>query len=161
MRILWFINGNPLIKDVSGWVASAYAAYKELFPNDEIIMADMTAEQNEYVCEKGVEVYSLASDLYYMASKIEGFGISAVEALACGLPTLLADTVGLKDFKTLESDYINYTNFGENCFAKALEEAYGRFKDNRSNSPVLADKVKQTYNEEKSVKEYLELYNAE
>lgn len=62
MKILWFISGNPLNNGASGWVSSAYTAYKESFPDDEIVMADMTAGQNEYACVSGIEVYSLKRD---------------------------------------------------------------------------------------------------
>ncbi len=34
-----------------------------------------------------------------MPSIIEGFGIAAVEAMACGLPSILTNSLGLKDFK--------------------------------------------------------------
>jgi len=40
-----------------------------------------------------------ASDIFVMPSLIEGFGISAVEALATGLPAVFTDVPGLRDFR--------------------------------------------------------------
>jgi glycosyltransferase involved in cell wall biosynthesis len=39
----------------------------------------------------------IASDIFVMSSKYEGFGISALEALSCGLPAVVYDVDGLKD----------------------------------------------------------------
>ena len=39
----------------------------------------------------------IASDIFVMSSKYEGFGISAVEALSCGLPVVVYDVDGLRD----------------------------------------------------------------
>lgn len=40
-----------------------------------------------------------AADLYVMPSLYEGLSISAIEAIACGLPCLFTDVAGLSDFK--------------------------------------------------------------
>lgn len=44
-----------------------------------------------------VRDYLIASDLYVMPSKFEGLGNAAVEAMACGLPSVLYNVPGLKD----------------------------------------------------------------
>ena len=51
--------------------------------------------------QENVRNYLWAADSYFMPSIFEGFGISAVEALACGLPCYLADVPGLKDLTRL------------------------------------------------------------
>jgi glycosyltransferase involved in cell wall biosynthesis len=40
-----------------------------------------------------------ASDIYVMPSLYEGFGCSAVEAMGAGLPAILSDVAGLRDFR--------------------------------------------------------------
>lgn len=40
-----------------------------------------------------------AADAFVMPSLREGFGIAAVEALACGLPAIFTDVLGLKDLR--------------------------------------------------------------
>lgn len=42
-----------------------------------------------------------ASDIFVMPSRHEGLGNSAIEALATGLPVLLTDVPGLRDFRTI------------------------------------------------------------
>lgn len=42
-----------------------------------------------------------AADVFIMPSLREGFGIAAVEALACGLPSIFTDVPGLKDFRQI------------------------------------------------------------
>jgi len=40
-----------------------------------------------------------AADIYAMPSLYEGFGVAAVEAMGAGLPVMLSDVPGLKDFR--------------------------------------------------------------
>ena len=44
-----------------------------------------------------VDQYLKASNLFIFPSYREGFGVSVIEALACGLPVIVSDTYGLKD----------------------------------------------------------------
>lgn len=66
-----------------------------------------------------------AADLLVMPSLHEGFGIAAVEAMGAGLPVLLADVTGLRDFRTWSGGAIRY------CApeAVALEAAVRQFME--------------------------------
>src|SRR5690606_33415856 len=44
-----------------------------------------------------VRDYLLASDVFVMPSKFEGLGNSCLEAMACGIPVILYNVVGLRD----------------------------------------------------------------
>lgn len=45
-----------------------------------------------------VRKYLIASDIYIMPSRFEGISITAIETLACGIPEILYDVPGLRDF---------------------------------------------------------------
>ena len=48
--------------------------------------------------QQDVRKYLIASDIYLMTSKYEGISITTIEAMACGIPTILYDVPGLRDF---------------------------------------------------------------
>lgn len=50
--------------------------------------------------------YLHAADVYIMPSKIEGFGVAAVEAMGVGLPAILSDRPALYDFKKVTDDIL-------------------------------------------------------
>lgn len=45
-----------------------------------------------------VRKFLIASDIYLMTSTHEGISITTIEAMACGIPTILYDVAGLRDF---------------------------------------------------------------
>jgi len=64
-----------------------------------------------------------ASDVFVMPSLREGFGIAAVEAVAAGCPTVLADVPGLCDLKVL-GDGIFYTEPSPTHIAAAIMQVH-------------------------------------
>lgn len=67
---------------------------------DERILACALGVQNKihFVGNtEEVRQYLIASDVYVMTSKYEGLSIAAIEAMACKLPSVLYDVLGLKD----------------------------------------------------------------
>ncbi len=47
--------------------------------------------------QHNVRDYLIASDVFVMTSRIEGLGNAGIEAMACGLPSILYNSSGLKD----------------------------------------------------------------
>lgn len=48
--------------------------------------------------QTNVRKFLVASDIYVMPSKHEGISITTIEAMACGIPSVLYDVPGLRDF---------------------------------------------------------------
>ena len=48
--------------------------------------------------QNDVRRFLVASDIYVMSSKHEGIPITTIEAMACGIPAVLYDVPGLRDF---------------------------------------------------------------
>jgi glycosyltransferase involved in cell wall biosynthesis len=65
-----------------------------------------------------------ASDVYIMPSLYEGFGVAAVEAMGAGLPAILSDVPGLRDFREVCKD-IYWIEPTSESMAKALEHFLG------------------------------------
>lgn len=62
-----------------------------------------------------------AADVYLMPSSEEGFGVAAVEAMACGLPAILSDVEALCDFRENISG-IRYIHPTAHDIAFAMDE---------------------------------------
>ncbi|NGP75924.1 glycosyltransferase family 4 protein [Balneolaceae bacterium YR4-1] len=61
---------------------------------------------------KNVRDYLVASDLFIMTSRVEGLGNAALEAMACGLPTILYNVPGLRDLiKENDNGFLIEENF--------------------------------------------------
>ena len=66
-----------------------------------------------------VEKYFLASDLFILPSHLDTFGMVVLEAMAAGLPVIIADTVGAKDV----------VSHGENGFILSKKNLIGDMID--------------------------------
>ena len=53
--------------------------------------------------KQNVRDYLIASDIFVMTSHFEGLGNAAIEAMACGIPTILYDVPGLRDLIKIEN----------------------------------------------------------
>jgi len=104
--------------------------------------------------------YLAAANLYVMPSILEGLPIAALEAICCGLPVLFADTPGLSDFHILKNENIFFAEPNEIEMARQLMNCINQFREKRlKNSPEEAQEAMNVFNMQKSVKQYLNLYN--
>lgn len=101
------------------------------------------------------EEYLSISDCYVMTSKREGFGISALEAITCGLPVILTDVPGLRDFKKNEFDNVQFIDSSPEILKEKIFEL---MKKTVRNSLHQSNKAKAVYSMEKSVNQYIQLY---
>lgn len=82
--------------------------------NEMELAKELGVSQNVLFLNNQVDVrkYLIASDVYVMPSKFEGISITTIEAMACGIPALLYNVPGLRDFNKndenstlIEEDY--------------------------------------------------------
>ncbi|WP_446809601.1 glycosyltransferase [Methylomonas sp. 2BW1-5-20] len=111
-----------------------------------------------YGLQSDILPFLQAADLFVMPSIYEGFGIAAIEAIATGLPALLAEVSGLIDFKPIFSDLF-YCEPNEEAIAKVLpdiiissREAINQRAIENSN---IAEKL---YGIERGLSKYIDFY---
>ncbi len=104
-----------------------------------------------------VRKYLVTSDIYVMTSRLEGLSLSTIEAMACGIPTILYNVPGLHDFnmenecslqvKELPAQLANgcLQLLEDNILAKKLVEN-------------ALDLVHSKFSMEKNIKEIIALY---
>lgn len=106
-------------------------------------------------------LYYRAADIFVMPSEFEGMGISALEAAFTGIPLILTETEGLRDFKELKSRDVQYVGFCEKELADKLYDSYCRFnKYGWLHSKELSEKARNIYSMKKSVQQYILLYES-
>lgn len=100
-----------------------------------------------------------ASDIFVMPSLVEGFGISAVEALVTGLPAVFTDVSGLRDFRDVYDGL---------CYAKPdaislhdallnmLTESHEHRRLRADGYPAISKRI---YGIERGIAGYLEIYH--
>ncbi len=99
------------------------------------------------------------SDLFLMPSQSESFGLSALEAMACGLPVISSSVGGLPELQVHgETGYIaeigDIDRMARYCIDLLTNPAkHQRFSDAARNRAV------NSFNEEKIVREYEQYYN--
>ena len=101
------------------------------------------------------KLYNIA-DVFAMPSRMEAFGLVAVEALACGTPVVCTEAGGMKEYITEKVGKIVKTEDYEGL-AKALMEILKN--ENKYNRDELSEYVKEKFAQEKSIAKLLEIYN--
>lgn len=107
-----------------------------------------------------VRDYLIASDIYIMPSKFEGLSISCIEAMACGLPSILYNSPGLRDMITNDDNGFliepDYNLLADKIIQFQQNPALIMEKGNNANKHVLLH-----YFLSKNVDEIIKLYHNE
>jgi len=106
-----------------------------------------------------VRNYLIAADIYLMPSRFEGIAITTIEAMACGIPAILYDVPGLRDFN---KGGVNSILIPEDF--KLLAEKVLFLHKNPSEGSNIAESarnfVNQNFNIQNNVAKIVELYKA-
>lgn len=171
-KILVHISNFRQVKRVPDVIKIFYEVKKKV--QTKLILAGDGPERTE--CERLVrelnikkDVYFLgkqeaivdilnASDLFIMPSQSESFGLSALEAMACGLPTITTSVGGLPELVVHnETGYIAEIGDIQRMAKYAIDlltnpNKYKKFSENARRRAV------EFFNKEKIVKQYEEFY---
>lgn len=101
------------------------------------------------------KLYNIA-DVFAMPSRMEAFGLVAIEALACGTPVVCSETGGMKDYITPEVGKLIKSEDAKDL-AKSLLQVINN--SNRYDREKLEKYVKENFAQEKSINKIIELYN--
>lgn len=115
------------------------------------------ADNVKFVGKAIPDIYLQATDCYIMPSKYEGFGISALEAIISGLPVILTDVPGLRDFKDKEFDNVRFINLSSEELRTELIDIK---EEKLQNSYQQSEKARKIYDMRTSVNRYLWLYRS-
>lgn len=105
-----------------------------------------------------VRKYLAVSDVYLMPSFYEGFGNASVEALAVGIPAILTNVAGSKDFKNLPGVFM-MESIDEESLTKSILKIHTMSTEERSKMGAKASLVAiKKYNTERGIMEFVHLY---
>ena len=99
--------------------------------------------------------YLSVADCYVMPSLREGLSISAIEAITCGLPVILTDVPGLRDFQKGDFDQVYYIPLSAGALKNQIRKLMA---EKPENSRKQSRQAKELYSAEKSVNMYMNLY---
>lgn len=99
-----------------------------------------------------------AADLHMMPSLREGFGMAAVEAMASGLPQILADVPGLADFRGIAPGVIHVPPTVEGLAAGLETMSATTDGEYRHNAAGIAEAARSRFSTGVGVARYLRLY---
>lgn len=103
------------------------------------------------------KLYNIA-DVFAMPSRMEAFGLVAIEALACGTPVVCSETGGMKDYITPKvGRLIKSEDFEE--LSKALIDVINNPEE--YNRTELEKYVKENFSQEKLMNKLVQIYNEE
>lgn len=110
-----------------------------------------------YGNQTDVRKFLVASDIYLMTSKFEGISITTIEAMACGIPAILYDVAGLRDFnKTGDNSCLIPED--HRVLAEKVIELYSTPEVSDRLCASARELVDNTYHMEKNIPEIFNLY---
>ncbi|MFA6794831.1 MAG: glycosyltransferase family 4 protein [Proteiniphilum sp.] len=94
------IRALPFILKVVPSVIYLHLGEGEKEPEEKEMTMKMKLDSHVrfYGNQTDVRKFLIASDVYVMTSKYEGISITTIEAMACGIPAILYNVPGLRDF---------------------------------------------------------------
>lgn len=101
------------------------------------------------------KLYNIA-DVFAMPSRMEAFGLVAIEALACGTPVVCTEAGGMKEYinskvgKVIEPE-------NPKALARALKNVINN--SNKYNREALENYVKDKFTQDKSINKLVQIYN--
>lgn len=114
----------------------------------KIIYIPSTNSQQELSC-----FYNLA-DVVVSASYAESFGLTIVEALACGTPVIVYNNTGQADIPSENTGLLVETGDIE-----ALADAIHKMKEHPLSPEACCKRAEEHFDKDKCFEEYIELYN--
>ncbi len=94
------INALPLVVKKIPKIVYLHLGIGELESEEKALVEKLGISEKVIFCRNQINVrkYLVASDIYIMTSKFEGISVTTIEAMACGIPAVLYNVPGLKDF---------------------------------------------------------------
>ena len=97
-------------------------------------------------------------DAYVMCSYIEGFGVSAAEAMAIGLPLLLSDIKVLREISV--GNALFFDPFDPESFAKIIESIFNSDRNLKDLSDKVKEVAKNNYTKEIYLQSLFKIYES-
>ena len=107
-------------------------------------------------CNHKIDEILSQYDAFIMSSFLEGFGISAAEAMAKGLPLLLSDIATLKEVS--QGNALFFNPYNAQSLADLIDSIFNKQEDLKKLSEKGKLIAKAKYTKQKYVSELLELY---
>jgi len=154
------LQALSLLPDKIDWVLLHAGNEEPGFPERKLAVDLNISERCRFLGSvTNVEDILNVSDVYIMSSKVEGLGIAAIEAMACGVPTILTKSPGLTDLID-RIEEIKGVDSNAQEIAKSICELENMTEYEKNQVSVnIANKAYTLFSMKKGVKNYSNYYN--